>query len=90
MQARLLDLFVRLSQEAEGKPSEVGSHPSPHCEVEDRRLSDASFAKLLKDIDSFNLELAQQASANSIPNHVDRGGRNDVLLPSLTQPMLPR
>lgn len=67
MQARLLDVFVRLSQKALDKPREDGSPLSSQREAEDSRMSDASFAKLLKDIDTFSVELVQHASANIIP-----------------------
>lgn len=67
MQASLLNVFVRLSQEALDKSREYGSPPSSLSETEECQLSDAAFAKLLKEIDSFGVELTQQASADIVP-----------------------
>ena len=61
MQASLLNVFVRLSQKALDKSRDYGSPPSSPCETEDCQLSDAVFAKLLKEIDSFSVEFTGAA-----------------------------
>ena len=61
MQASLLNVFVRLSQKALDKSRDYGSPPSSLSETEDCGLSDAVFAKLLKDIDTFSVELTGAA-----------------------------
>ena len=67
MQASLLNVFVRLSQKALDKSRGYGSPPSSLSETEDCGLSDAAFAKLLKEIDSFSVELTRQGSADVVP-----------------------
>ena len=64
MQASLLNVFVRLSQKALDKSRGYGSPPSSFSDTEDCQLSDAAFAALLKEIDSFSVEFTQQASAD--------------------------
>ena len=60
MQESLLNILVRLSQKALDK-SRGGSPPSSLSETEDSQLSDAAFTKLLKEIDSFSVELTGTA-----------------------------
>ena len=67
MQASLLNVFVRLSQKALDKSRDYGSPPSSPCETEDCQLSDAGFAKLLNEIDSFSVEFVQKGSAGIVP-----------------------
>lgn len=67
MQASLLNVFVRLSQKALDKSRDYGSPPSSPCETEDCQLSDAVFAKLLKEIDSFSVEFTRQGSVDVVP-----------------------
>lgn len=61
MQASLLNVFVRLSQKALDKSREHGSSSSSPCEAENCQLSDAAFAALLKEIDSFSVEFTGAA-----------------------------
>ena len=64
MQASLLNVFVRLSQKALDKSRGYDSPPSSFSETEDCQLSDAAFAKLLTEIDSFSVEFTRQGSAD--------------------------
>ena len=64
MQQNLLNLFVQIGQKALEKSR--GYRSSPPSEMEESRISDAAFAALLKEIDSFSVELTQQAT-NDIP-----------------------
>ena len=64
MQASLLNVFVRLSQKALDKSRDYDPPPS---ETEDCQLSDAGFATLLNEIDSFSVELTRQGSADAVP-----------------------
>ena len=61
MQASLLNVFVRLSQKALDKSRGYGSPSSSLSETEECPLSDAAFAKLLKEIDTFSVEFTGAA-----------------------------
>lgn len=65
MQARLLDVFVRFSQKALEKSRGYGS--SLPSKMEESRISDAAFASLLKEIDSFSNEFTPRRSYEVAP-----------------------
>ena len=67
MQASLLNVFIRLSQKALEKSRGYGSPPSSLSDTEDCQLSDAAFAALLNEIDSFSVEFVQKGSAGIVP-----------------------
>ncbi len=66
MQANVFNVFVRLSQKAleksRGEEYPTASRFSP----EECQLTDAAFAKLLKDIDSFSGELKRKGSGRLV------------------------
>ena len=67
MQTSLLNVFVRLSQKTLDKSRNYGSSSSSLSETEKCPLSDATFAALLKEIDSFSVEFVQKGLADNAP-----------------------
>ena len=61
----MLNLFVQIGQKALEKSR--GYSSSPPSKMEERPISDGAFAALLKEIDSFSVELSQQATRDIVP-----------------------
>lgn len=64
----LTHIFEQIGQKALAKSRGYGSSLSSLSAIKECQVSDAAFAKLLKEIDSFSVEFTQQASEEVVSN----------------------